>query len=341
VNEAKKIMQTNLPVEKMTGFSVFGIAVPSNNVAGEVQSHLTNHRDFIRFLPGALPQNWTLKRSNGDSVENIGVIQAHSFVDTYMSKNFDSRAAVVSNVHKKLKTIQQPTADCMIYRSAILSMVEGVYSTCNEPKVVTRTGATGLINSRPAYVDLTATNYPLSLGVFFPDGLALLWAGGRQGGVSLGWNAQGIYSDSGESCGDGTFVPYSRTKEPFQITQNMMKLIDKKVHYFFNSCWVKGANGKAQPLSGVVPVLVSETTIHLRNLHWNMAANLTFESAHDAVGSGMEPSDLDPGFFLVSDDANKKKIFLEYRYSKGLRRFSVLDTQESIENMIVLMCTSD
>jgi hypothetical protein len=324
VNEAKSTMQKTLPSEKMQSFSVFGVGVPTSNVAGNSGPYLTNHRDFIQTVAGALPQNWTLRGSDVKATQDLDAVKAHSFTDTYMSTNFDARAAIVAGVTSKLGQTMQPARDCSIYRRAMLSMVEGSYATCKGPFIITQTGATGIHRKDFSikYVEL-----PLD------EGLQLIGGGGDTLQLfalhpeyifAYSWNKEGVFRETipttlvGCSDEDIANVPETKLKAPIEMTRTMMGLMDKKIQYFYNSCFIGGKR-----LTGLTVVEISGTTIKIGNSSWDFGSDLKFES----VSTNPPPStNKDPGFFFHNTDNSKRVLQMAYRNTTGLQSFVILDT---------------
>jgi hypothetical protein len=143
VNEAKKLLALELTPAQMQNFAIFGVAVPADNVGGAPGPYYTNHRDFIyQVVPGSLPANWTLKRADGSSADNLGALDAHFFNPTYLSLDYDIRPALLTGIQSQLSALQAATAGGSCndannnYRKHFLSLVAGSYaSACNTPFV--------------------------------------------------------------------------------------------------------------------------------------------------------------------------------------------------------------
>ncbi len=113
-NEAYEMLlrqNPELPVRQSVG--IYGVATPANNVAGNTGPYLTNNRDFISATPGALPANLMLKYASGEAVPTFGLgaftlIQAHSFTDTYLSPEYNTRQSVVDGIQTRLASLEKP-----------------------------------------------------------------------------------------------------------------------------------------------------------------------------------------------------------------------------------------
>ena len=109
VNQAKQILSSQQPSVPMGSFGIFGVATPANNVGGASSPYLTNHRDIILLVPGSLSSNWDLKNAvDGSLAEDRGRVLAHSFVDTYMSYDFDILPPIIEGVQLELGALQDP-----------------------------------------------------------------------------------------------------------------------------------------------------------------------------------------------------------------------------------------
>jgi hypothetical protein len=160
VNEAKQLLARQLPDDKMRSFTVFGTAVPSDNIGGELMPYLTNHRDFIQKVPQALPANWKLYRSDKTPAEDISPIQAYRFNAVYISEDFDIKPALIAGVRSQIDAAVQPIHSCEVYNKAVLSMVAGRYiTTCGiEPdtrNVEVQITTDGMMIPEVGWLDLT------------------------------------------------------------------------------------------------------------------------------------------------------------------------------------------
>jgi hypothetical protein len=180
VNQAKMLMQQELPANKMQGFAVFGVAVPSDNVGGASSPYYTNNRDFIFTIPNALPQNWTLKHISGALAQDVGPFQAHKFVDTYMSTEFDIRPALVSGIKTQMNVAQQPVAECDNYWSHLTAFFAGTY-----PMTLTGGKSASLIINASGQISSPPTLSPVT------------FAASPSFGLQAGWTYIGPTSDLG------------------------------------------------------------------------------------------------------------------------------------------------
>ena len=140
VNEAKKLLALQLASEEMKSFSIFGVAVPANNVGGANGPYYTNHRDIILNVPTSLPYNWALHRSNGTIADDVSRLDAHYFNQTYMSDDFDIKPALVIGVKGLLAAAPAPTPVCTdTYQRHMVSLFAGNYD-CFEGFTPTKTG---------------------------------------------------------------------------------------------------------------------------------------------------------------------------------------------------------
>jgi FlaG/FlaF family flagellin (archaellin) len=330
VNEAKRSMQQTLPSGKMQSFSVFGVGVPTDNVAGNTGPYVTNHKDYIQTVAGALPSNWTLKSSGGAVVQDIDGVLAHSFNETYMSTNFDVRAALIAGIQDKLGQTVQPTRDCSVYRQAILSMVKGTYQTCSGPSTITpvrATDNTGVNGASDFEVDLTLSGDGLSLSSS-SSGVSLS-AVSRSFLISYEWEGSSrVFKKPVKYCSaNDSLVAQTSLPTPVEITRTMLGAMEKKINYFYGTCSVKGSDGVTKSLPGLTPVVVSGSTIQIANSSWDLGSNWTSERVFDPVTASS--TNKDPGFKLLNSDSASRIFSLEYRSTSGLRSVSLLDPAQS------------
>jgi hypothetical protein len=84
------------------------VATPASYVAGGGQ-YLTHDGDIIRWVPGSLPQNWTLQRVSSNSGEDEpSQLQGHSFVETYLSSEYNVRAELVRRARNSMSHLVDP-----------------------------------------------------------------------------------------------------------------------------------------------------------------------------------------------------------------------------------------
>lgn len=129
VNEAKPLLAQRLSAEQMKRFAIFGVATPASSVGGAAAPYLTNHRDFISLVAGALPANFTLKRATGVSADDVGRISAHYFDDTYMSDNFNVKPVLLQGIRAELDKFETaPPASCVDeVRAYLMGLGRGNY----------------------------------------------------------------------------------------------------------------------------------------------------------------------------------------------------------------------
>jgi hypothetical protein len=168
VNEARDLLAKQLRNGKMSSFAAFGVATPANNVIGARLPYLTNHRDFIQYVPRALPANWKLYRSDKSDADDIGVIQAHLFNITYISDEFDIKPQLISGIKTQIDGVVKPMHSCQTYVANIASLVAGRYITScgfkpNLREVAVSITESGMTYPEVGWVDLTAIDSSASL----------------------------------------------------------------------------------------------------------------------------------------------------------------------------------
>ena len=128
VNAAKIALEQELNTQQMRSFNVFGVAVPANNIAGGKEPYYTNHRDLIQYVPNSLAVNWTLRRSDGSAADDREIVAAHSFVDTYMSTDYDIRPSLVLGVKGQINKTIASTPVCDNYYKLLTRFFQGTYA---------------------------------------------------------------------------------------------------------------------------------------------------------------------------------------------------------------------
>jgi hypothetical protein len=130
-NEARPLLKRISTDGQMEAFTIFGVATPANNVGGGGGPYYTNHRDFIQhILPDTLPENWKLRYLTADRslADDVSVVNAHFFNDTYLSDKFDVKAELVRGFKTSLAALRLPQQQaCANYRSLISDQVQGTF----------------------------------------------------------------------------------------------------------------------------------------------------------------------------------------------------------------------
>lgn len=109
-NASFDLLASSQPAIPMQSFGIFGVAAPTSYIAGG-GGYLTNHRDIIQHVPGALGQNWTLRHNNAMSVavaDDVGSFDAHSFSDTYLAPWFNVRSQLQVRIRSALTKLVDP-----------------------------------------------------------------------------------------------------------------------------------------------------------------------------------------------------------------------------------------
>lgn len=112
-NQAYQLMANTEPASFKDSFAVYAVATPANHVAGgstSMNDYLTNHRDIIQLVPGALPPSRGLFRiATGKFADDVGMVSAHSFLNTYLSTEFDLRDKIVEDI--KSNSLHRPAPE--------------------------------------------------------------------------------------------------------------------------------------------------------------------------------------------------------------------------------------
>jgi len=348
VNEAKVQLALQLDAGQMQSFAIFGVAVPSNNVGGNSGPYYTNHQDFIQYVPAALPQNWTLQRSNGTSADDVGLIQAHLFNDTYMSTDFDIRPALLLGIKTQINSLQSPSPSCDDYWRHQIAFFQGSYKYVYQgtPKTL-QFNADGTVNPvlKPV-IDYTGSpRFTLEAGALnFGAGAYTLSAKRDFGAISdnATWSGDGQFVSSNYGCESITgpvlpgcaAVDFSKPTylKNRKLTEWMLIPAQKLRAYLYCGAEV------ASPVPGVIkgkrvwlPVSVVGTTIVVNGLPFDIAANATtegsrVENTYPRLGATL-PND--PTITLNLNYGDSTHGSLTYSWSRGLRFFTMFDSSGS------------
>lgn len=129
VNEAKPVLSQRLSAEQMKRFAIYGVATPASSVGGAAAPYLTNHRDFISLVPGALPANFNLQSATGASADKVGSVSAHLFNGTYLSDDFNVKPVLLKGLRAELDKFEAlPPASCVDeVRAYLMGLGSGSY----------------------------------------------------------------------------------------------------------------------------------------------------------------------------------------------------------------------
>lgn len=111
-NAAKQSLVTTTPALPMLSFGIFGVATPTDNIGGSKGPYLTNDKDIIRFVPGALPPNLELLNfSDKTAVSSISPWTAH-LMETYLSQKYNARETLIFLAQAAMQQLADPIPDC-------------------------------------------------------------------------------------------------------------------------------------------------------------------------------------------------------------------------------------
>lgn len=129
VNEAKPVLSQRLSAEQMKRFAIYGVATPASSVGGAAAPYLTNHRDFISLVPGALPANFNLQSATGASADKVGRVSAHLFNGTYLSDDFNVKPVLLKGLRAELDKFEAlPPVSCVDeVRAHLMGLGSGSY----------------------------------------------------------------------------------------------------------------------------------------------------------------------------------------------------------------------
>lgn len=331
VNEAKKLLMQSLTATQLRSFAIFGVAVPANNVGGSSGPYLTNHRDIIQIVPGALSQNWALRRADGQLESQLHRVLAHSFVDTYMSTAYDIKPALLMGIKGQIEGETQPAPVCDTYRKTILSTVDGSYMmTCGQgtdavhkPFVVSEWGITrpegtvvnlqgpdtmvAVVQNIDSSIYLTAWNRSLDPALV---------------DASANWAADGRFLNGHSNCSVGKDTPTSYIGHAVNATVAIMNKIQGYRAVIPGEWCSVNANGQWQDMPSPTLVWVEGTIVHLGKYAVDFSDNLSSESVQASLAHSSSPANYDPGFFIINTRLDGSSMALGYRRNQGLETLS-------------------
>jgi hypothetical protein len=345
VNEAKKLLTAQLTPQQMQSFGIFGVAVPADNVGGSTGPYYTNHRDFILTVPGSLPANWTLKRADGSSADNVGPIDAHLFNPTYISSDFDIKPVLLAGITAQLAALQSSPATgggCDdYYRKHFISLVAGNYTgDCGNPQLEQFVIAPGgTFSAAGKSLDVSGIEAQLNLTQSF-DANGISIVGGYDGtpanGATAEWLSDGLFKSGGVSPSVPTTalcfttstklqVPPTYLPSKLDITQDVATLLAGYRRLFpKGTCAAIATNGVVTSLNSL-PVYMSGTAINYGDASVDLLANRFQEEifvlpGHRAKGNS---PDYEPQFSYILTFQGNRRIQLLYKLDSGLTEFSV------------------
>jgi hypothetical protein len=339
VNEAKILLAKQLRNGKMQSFTVFGVATPSDNVGGDRGPYLTNDRDFIQYVPHALPANWKLFRSDKTSAEDVGPIQAHLFNATYISEKFDVKPQLISGVKTQIDKADKPPYSCESYVKDVMSMVAGNYvmtcgikpNTRNREMLIT---SSGLTFPEEGWTDLSGTDAFAQLSVdprSKPKAIGLL-AGG--GGTMSGafWDVDGRFMGAGGStfCYVDDSTPPTFLKRRIKISQTIIDSI-KGIYRFLpqGSCHYFGKPDSYNKRP--IEFSIGDSSMRLGEEIWNISGDMESVSAYsDGVNFTKKPSDFTDPLVVFMSESRDTLISLRYSRNMEILRFSAVQKDKSI-----------
>jgi hypothetical protein len=332
VNAAKIQLAQQLSPEQMQSFATFGVAVPANNVGGSSSPYYTNHRDIIQYVPGALSPNWTLQRSNGTSADDVGLVQAHLFNDTYISSDFDVRPALLIGIKGQIGGAATPTPSCDDYRKYFLAPLAGTYpGTCNGSKTAASISAeaVALFPNGPVDMSLETVNVGYVLRQIvntsaFGDNTGIgLAASGNGNSVGGRWSIDGTFQDlarDGMSCSKTADVPMSTISSPLDIAVRATTVM-KNFHTSYpgiKCAWLDKVNSVYLPTPKRVQVSLQGSTLSVGELVLDLTGGRASESVAIPSATSFVPVDFEPQFSYSSTDEAGSLLFFNYKQNKGL-----------------------
>jgi hypothetical protein len=313
----------------MSSFAIFSVATPANSVGGARSPYLTNHRDFIQYVPNALPANWKLYRSDKTDADDVGLIQAHLFNATYISNDFDIRPQLISGIKTRIDNATKPQHSCRSYVPEVASLVAGRYITScgikpNLRPVNVLISGEGMTFPENGWVDLTdmrasavlsvnprKVGYPVEFGALGAGGVsAAFWDMNRQ-----------FHGPNANFCSveDETPATFIKAIPQLEVAAasflgNIYRLLPK------GSCvydQVKGTlNDKPVEFS------VQGSTVRLGNNAWSLGGDeQTLTASYINEKPGDSPSDFTDPVFYFSSSSGSTNLYLEYARNRQILRF--------------------
>jgi hypothetical protein len=338
VNEARDLLARQLGIDKMASFDIFGVAVPSDNIGGSKSPYLTNHRDFIQFVPRSLPNNWKLHRGDRTDAEDIGVVKAHLFNATYISDDFDIKPALIAGIKTQIESAVRPAHHCQTYNSLVSSLVTGRYIvSCGvKPNLYSRQFFISptemalpdgrVVNTLSPDTFLDVSTNRNSLGFHTEFGAF----GGMEGiAVASGWDINRVLRrfNSQAPCFVDEATPPTSIGEPFKISSSTMSGVPKIYRLLpKGACQLSIDTYSDKPIE----FTVSGTQITLGDRRWNIASDSEAVSTFNyAFKAEFVAPYTDPGFLLSAEDRGAS-LSVMFTRNKDITRFSAADGNGSL-----------
>jgi hypothetical protein len=336
VNEARKLLQAVVTDEQMKSFSIFGVATPANNVGGARGPYFTNHRDIILLTLGALPQNWALHHAYGTLADDVARVPAHSFVDTYMSANYDMRPSLILGIEGQLSSLSShkaPAPVCENYRKQFIGLLVGSYSgKCNGTVGSASLDKNALVSFPNGTVDLSGPN--VAVGSVSRQLVNTSNVGDNRGIGLQADEVGGAWSITGDfeqlmrnllpmDCHRSTDSPSSSIAAPVDIAAKASQLLHGYRGGFPASrCTVlnKATSQYITP-AGWQPVAMNGTTLSIGATDYNLTAGRISEFVAITPALSFSPVDYEPQFSFDSQLVDGSHLFFTYKSIKGLRVF--------------------
>ena len=335
VNQAKQLLQA-LPGVDMRAFGIFAVATPASNVGGAAGPYYTNDRDIIAFVPGSFPSNWSLRDAAGALVSGRDRVAAHSFVDTYMSADYNMRDALVFGVKAGLVALQDPPPVCDNYRKHFIGLLAGAYvGHCNampSPSAVA-IDRNAQVTFPNGVVDLSGPN--VAVGYVSRHVINTSNFGDNRGVALLadvvggGWALDGRFKQLGRG-GDTPMVCEPRATDaatflgaPPDIGRKAAALLEGyRDGFTARQCRLSSKpTGLEQTLPAWQPVSVANGVLSIGDYRYDLTGARVSEFVAIAAATSFSPPDYEPQFVLDLILAEGGHLFISYKSLKGLETF--------------------
>jgi hypothetical protein len=362
VNEAKKLLTAQLTPQQMQSFGIFGVAVPADNVGGSTGPYYTNHRDFILTVPGSLPANWTLKRADGSSADNVGPIDAHLFNPTYISSDFDIKPVLLAGITAQLAALQSSPATgggCDdYYRKHFISLVAGNYKGVCGKEIVEDfvISSSGLFSAPRTSVDFSDVEAFVTVIQGFANAGGVTTAashnntdGSTKDSAASSWDASGKFliggvvvpaggnSSSCDTSGTTPEVPPTYLANKVDITADVAALLASTRSVFPKGTCYDINNGVVSS-PGRVTVSFSDSVVTYGDASIDLSANRYLEKVAilpGASANGGKP-DYEPQFNYNLTFLDGRQAIFTYKLYSGMTSFAIMKSATSPEFLCLL-----
>lgn len=340
VNAASRALAAQRGAAASQGFGIFAVATTAADVGGSASPYLTNDRDIVQVVAGALPANLVLHHSDGSLATDIARIDADR-LETYLSGDYDAQAVLLQGIQQRLAALTAPTPACgqFDYRKQFVSLVAGSYTgSCDgtpTPRIAS-VGADGLIALPADATDISEPHMSFALyRRFFNDagavadarGIALRGLSTSSGGASTGvdWDGTQAFQHASvnlASCDATGTTPQTSIASPVDIAVKASALMgDLRDTFAPGDCVTMDAASGAVAALARQPVWIAGSTLNIGTAAFDLTAQRVSD---EVLVDSIDNTDGEPQFAFQSQLSDGTSLNFKYKLFSGLTEFSTL-----------------